>query len=63
MHKNKAFHNYVYGLDHYYAEFFNAECPEMSCKGCSIAHSFIIILFKYLDFYFSEIEVTLKMSW
>ena len=30
----------------------------MSCKGCCVAHSFIIILLKFLDFNFSEIEVT-----
>ena len=28
----------------------------MSCKGYGVAHSFIIICLKFLDFYFSEID-------
>ena len=55
-------HNNLYGSDHYYAEFFNVECPKMSRNGCGVAHLFIIILFKSLDFYFFEIEVTPEKS-
>ena len=25
---------YIYGLDHYYAAFFSAECPKMRCRDC-----------------------------